>query len=855
MNSIKEKNEKFFKSRKEIVYLLILVIIPLIVFILRTSNGYLAGAKMDWLDQHSVFPDYFRKLFYKTGNLFPEYAPELGGGQNIYNFAYYGLFNPLYLISYLFPFIKMSVYIQIISLMEHIADGIICYIWLKGRRFSKEESFFASAVLVLAAPVIFHSSTQLMFVNYIPFLLLALIGYDHYCEHGKYGLYAGSVLVMILSSFYFAVGGMAVIFIYGVTGYKWKRNMTPIKIIKDLWHQFYPALLGCMLSVFYLAPVYFAMTAGRDDKAEISLKELFWPDMGMKKLLYSPYGIGLTVAAFVILCICLFYKRCREKSIAVWLFILFLFPVFNWLLNGGLYMRSKAFIPFLPLMCWLCADFFRRINKKKLLIWQALGGYILALVLVFTWGKVEEYGSTKQFYIFIDFIIFAVILSISLSVWKYAAGLGMITVMGIMGIIQIDSYKGSMVTEQFMAGVENTDIEKAVSLVLKDNKEFYRTEVRKGYDENKANQNRVCEPNQNLTTVYSSVENSDYQNFRDNTLNLSRPSRNKLMETASDNPVFLRLMGVRYIIGNGAPADYEKIGGVGLEQIYENKKAAPTAYVTDQVIKESDFLKLSYPERQMTLLKAAVAEARQGIKSRPENLDIVNCKADIEEEKSDKLTIEKTEQGFKIQADEISSRSISLTSQSRAYGYLFVTFDIKNNKPSKDVVITVNGERNKLSSQKAAYYNDNTTFHYASSISEETKEVPVVFGKGDYEIRNIKVWMGFENPRDAKVLYREPVKLKIEGNGNILEGISKTEKGGWLITSIPYDEEFKVLLDGKQVKIEKVNTGFAGIQMPKGEHTVKFVYHSKGMKEGMLVSLITLLIICADYVRRKFNIC
>ena len=54
------------------------------------------GAKVDWLSQHSVLPDYFRQQFYATGKIFPEFAPNLGGGQNIYHFAYYGLYSPLH---------------------------------------------------------------------------------------------------------------------------------------------------------------------------------------------------------------------------------------------------------------------------------------------------------------------------------------------------------------------------------------------------------------------------------------------------------------------------------------------------------------------------------------------------------------------------------------------------------------------------------------------------------------------------------------------------------------------------------------------------------------------------------------
>lgn len=851
MGPTREEKTAVLKSRKELIFLFILIIIPIVIFILRTSNGYLAGAKMDWLDQHSVFPDYFRKLFYKTGNLFPEYAAGLGGGQNIYNFAYYGLFNPLYLLSYLFPFIKMSVYIQIVSLLEHIADGIICYVWLRGRTFKAEESFFASAVLILAAPVTFHSSTQLMFVNYMPFLLLTLIGYDRYLRNGKYGLMMCSVLLMILNSFYFAVGGMLVLFIYGVTEYRYEKGKGPVQIIKWLWHQFYPALLGCFLSMFYLAPVYFAMTAGRNDKAVVSLKNMLMLDISVKKMLYSPYGIGLTMAALIILCISLFYKKCKEKVMAVILSILLIFPVFDWMLNGGLYLRNKAFIPFLPLICWLCAAFLKRVRERKIGAFQALGGYLLAVCLVMMSGKVNNYGSLKARFIYIDLIVCAVILILSLALWKYAVGLGMIAVMGVMSVIQIDSLKDKMVTEKFMQNVENTDIQTAVNSILKGDTEFYRTEVRKGYDENRANQNRVCDQNQNLTTVYSSIENTDYQRFCDDILNLSRPSRNKLMQVASDNPVFLRFMGVKYIVGDSAPAGYEKVGVVGNEQIFENKNAAPTAYVTDMIMPEEEFLNLSYPERQMALLKSAVADLKNESDSKSVNVDVVNCEAQISEQKGDKLVIQDIDNGVRVKADEKSSGTMSLNTESRADGYLFLTFDIKNNNSSKDVVITVNGERNKLSSKRAAYFNGNTTFHYASSISDSMKEIPVIFGKGDYEITNIKAWMGFDNPNDTQALYQNPVKLSLGGSGNVLTGTALAGKNGWLITSIPYDDGFTLQVDGKQQKIQKVNTGFVGLPLTEGQHEIKLIYHSRGMKEGILITLITAVVIAADYFRRN----
>ena len=53
------------------------------------GKGGVFGVKVDWLSQHSVLPDYFRQQFYETGKLFPEFAGNICGGQNIYHFSYY----------------------------------------------------------------------------------------------------------------------------------------------------------------------------------------------------------------------------------------------------------------------------------------------------------------------------------------------------------------------------------------------------------------------------------------------------------------------------------------------------------------------------------------------------------------------------------------------------------------------------------------------------------------------------------------------------------------------------------------------------------------------------------------------
>ena len=147
------------------------------------------GAKVDWLSQHSVLPDYFRQQFYATGKIFPEFASNLGGGQNIYHFAYYGLYSPLILPSYLLPFVKMSDYIMAVSITGLTASVLLFYYWLKSRKTGTGVAFIISLMFLLAGPMIGQYSCQIMFVDYMPFLCLALIGVDRYFEQEKSGLF------------------------------------------------------------------------------------------------------------------------------------------------------------------------------------------------------------------------------------------------------------------------------------------------------------------------------------------------------------------------------------------------------------------------------------------------------------------------------------------------------------------------------------------------------------------------------------------------------------------------------------------------------------------------------------------
>ena len=148
--------KKLRNKKADLICIGILMLLYLVMLIIITRFKFAYGSTIDWNSQHYAFAEYFRNLFYETKNFFPSFAPQIGAGQNIYNFSYYGLFNPLMLPNYLLPFVSMSAYIQAVSIISVFVSVVMFYFWIK-RRYEIKITFFVSCLFLLAAPIIFHS--------------------------------------------------------------------------------------------------------------------------------------------------------------------------------------------------------------------------------------------------------------------------------------------------------------------------------------------------------------------------------------------------------------------------------------------------------------------------------------------------------------------------------------------------------------------------------------------------------------------------------------------------------------------------------------------------------------------------
>ena len=672
------------KVKRYIPYLLLT---GLTLFFCRMFVGRygIFGAKVDWLSQHSVLPDYFRQQFYATGKLFPEFAANLGGGQNIYHFAYYGLYSPLILPSYLLPFVKMSDYIMAVSITGLTASVLLFYYWLKSRKTDAGTAFILSLMFLLAGPMIGQYSGQIMFVDYMPFLCLALIGVDRYFEQEKSGLFTVSVFLMIMTSFYFSIGGMLSLVLYGLHRYFEQRvgnRVTVRSFLRDGLCIVRSMILAVLMSGFFLVPTALALTGGRSKEQNTSFASFFFPQITVERFAYSIYGIGLTTLVITVLLMGLLYRKVYEKVLTYGCVIVLVIPVFAYLLNGGLYIRDKVFIPFLPLLCYLISIYLEKCRKRELSFIAGIVPYIITTIFVYiARNQFVSKGIGKSIWkvLLAESILFLICYVLYCAMKRYHKETKEILMLALPSVICLAVTMNTFyqmkpdryVSRKLYRDVTGEQNRQAVKEALKDDG-YYRTEQMGSDDENAADLNRIWVVEQNITSIYSSAYNPDYQTFRQKTFGLEEPFRYGMMQAVSKYPVFQRMMGVRYIVSDSDVPGYTLVKKCGTTGIYQNKDAAPVMYATDREMTEEEYKKLAFPYNQTAFLEYAVV----GEHTESSDQNIMTAYEPVSLKKANNRTTGGAEQ-----------KTIQQEGQKQI---LFFRFRVDNAHPNKDVAVWIN---------------------------------------------------------------------------------------------------------------------------------------------------------------------
>ncbi len=775
----------------------------------------------------------------------------------------------------------MSDYLIAASIAGIAASVCLLYYWLGRRGFSEGIRLGVAVMYLLAGPVIYQSCHQVMFVNYMPFLYMSLIGVDRYFDKRRSDLYLISVFLMIMTSFYFSIGGMLALVVYGIYRY---LEITPkfrfLTFLRDGVRFVMPMLAAVCMSGILLVPTARALFGRKQEAASVKLGELLIPQFPPLRVAYGTYGLGLTTLAITVLIAGLTYRKWNERVLAWGCMAVITIPVFAWLLNGGLYVRDKAVIPFLPLICYLIALYLWKNKRQEIPMWMNLVAAVLTLGLI-CYGYFGSHATITDKMHWQLLMLDGAIALISIVVFCKWRNLAVLIVPPLVCLTLFEgvynAHSSELVEPTEYEKVTDSRIGDTVKEILQKDDSFYRIEQMGKDTDNAADLNRVWASGQWVSSLYSSAYNADYQDFRKDTFELEQPYRNNLMQSVAKNPLYQRFMGVKYQI---------KQKKDGTPVVTENADTAPIAYATDRVMTEEEYQTLAFPYNQTALMNYAVVESVGNADDGNANDGQVSEQSNLKEQKSQiESTAKKStfvipdmetkqmslttdaDGNIEVSATSKTSVTVSVPAESSAYededSYnLYLQFQVENHRPNHDVAIWVNGIRNKLSSERHVYYNGNTTFTYVMTLPADQTDLKITFGAGAYELTGVQCYIGSASAYTDEMeadpdLYQSAFQVdRAYTKGNTIAGNIEVQNTGYFITSIPYDKNFTIYVDGKQAAPEKVNTAFLGFPIEAGRHKVVIIYHASGVASGKFLSLVGLVmmaVILGTEERRRYR--
>lgn len=819
------------KNKDKLVLLIIPCLCLLWIFIIL-PQGEIFGSQTDWFSQHIQIGESLRSLIYEKHTLIPDYLPFLGGGQNAYAFSYYGLFRMDILISLALPFIAMKDIIIAYMVISLIASIDLCYLWLRKHDFKISVSLFFALTLFLSS-LLFQAHRQIMFVNYMPFLLFALISIDYYLKKKKTTYLIISILLTITHSYFFSISAIFILFLYLL--YQAKNLGIPLLSIKHkkiIFGFIKTCIIAILIAAILLLPTALVMLEHSKSVAITTWSDIFTFDLSLKSLLYDPYGCGLTMISWILLCLGIMFKKTRKLSI--FFLCAITLPIISYLLNGTLYVRYKVLLPFLPIMIYLMSDILREWCKKE----YNIPPWILFLLLI------PVLTVHKSDWILLDFIISILLLFLYHSYKK--------------GILLVIALCVPLTSSYIVNQKENYVSEKQYQQVTSYQDTLTIPSNHSRSDDLRAplSTSNQYLPNVNKTTMYTSITNTKYNTFFYDIMNNAIPIKNRVACLSQSNPFFQGLMGVRYLLTNQdhIPIGYNQINQKGKQVLLENKDVLPIAYTTSDLYSEKNFDQLAYPFHLDTIYNNAIVK----------DSDASNYQSKMQKEtfnfevleKSEFLTIQKQEKKIYIQSKKNSTLKLKLNKNMKDK-ILLVQFNISQISNHKDhnTTISINEIKNRLSMGKAAYPNKNTTFTYILSNQKEWDELNMKFSKGNYTLSNIS----FYSLPYSSLTSRNVAALKekeVKGNEVLKGTLQVSKENSYFITSLPYQKGYRAYVDGKEVEIEIVNKAFVGFKIDPGKHEVTIEFIAPGKEIALIISLLGCLIFIINllYEQRREKI-
>lgn len=833
---------------------------------------------LDLNGQYVYFYEALRNAVVGDTSLLYSFARQLGG-EFLGIYAYY-VASPFSYIVCLFPQDRMLEALLCIFLIKAGISGLTMgyYLHKTAERLNKTNVIICAVLYSMCSYAVVQQHNS-MWIDALMWLPLLTLGIEELIKNGKYKLFVSMLALTLMSNFY--IGYMACIYTAAYFFYYYfannendrnNPNCEKNHFFKSFLRIGVFSILAIGISMVIVASAYYSLQFGKNEFSNpnfsfsvrfdiIDFLTKFFP--GSYDTV-RPEGLPFVYCGVLTLfCVPLYFLSkkftTREKVFSAGLIAFFVlsfsintldmiwhgFQKPNWL--NYRYSFMLCFI--LVVIAYKGMGQIRRASSRTVGFMGAIMILFLAIAQKFTYhavverisGKVEFDQPLKELEMIWLSILCVIMVGIILCVMirtkrRQTASLMLLVFVCIeafgSGIVNCVEFGDDVIYSSYSSYNDFVgSLRPLTEDILESDPSFYRYEknVHRKYCDNMALNIR------GLTNSTSTL-NKETIKFLNN---LGYASKSHWSKYLGGNMISDSLLGIKYIIDTensdiSAYYDLTALDPITYNKTdyyaYINDRALSLAYTVDPAVLDFEFDGKTPFEKLNTLLSTMIGSE-----------DVLNYFIPVETEESTTNLSTKKNTSYHEYRPEVSGSSATLTYTFTAETTGEYFFYLPSDYP-REVDLKVNNKSN------GTFYASETTRIVSLGFFDEGDTVNIGMTlKADvlYVTPNVSsvYYMDIKLAESALAeLAREQLVVSDDWSEDHITGTYTTsENNTTVFTTLPYDEGWKVYVDGEQIEYVKALEAVIAFEIENaGEHEIEFKYAPKTFTLGMTISLLSL---------------
>ncbi len=789
----------------------------------------------DLYNQYMQFFQAFHDQIWQGQGLSYSFMLGMGSGYSAL-YGYY-LASPMNWLVLLWPRTLICEFITLLILIKMSLSGVTFAYYLK-KHFGKENIgllLFSSAYALSGFMAAYQ--WNIMWLDVVWLAPLVLWALENLVEKGKGVPYCVLLAVTIIANFYLSIMLCIFLLLYFLVLVAWKPWR--IKVRSSLLFGVYSLLAGG-LSCCILLPVYFALSGTKfsDFNFPSTVK---WYMNGLELLSRHCMNVSMKVqpdhwpniycgvAMFLLVPLFVFSKRIswKEKLPKLLLMVLILVS-FSWNMLDFVWhgMNYPDSLPgrqsYLYIWLVLVMGYEVYLHVRYIKLWHIIvAGLFSYGVIIANWIFTDVEGTNVWTYLFSTIFVSLYIIALLVQYfWKYPRVrekirttkwktlfknryLGAKVLLCVVALIELscNMYVTSIRTVNRTNYMKHfQDRESAVAYLKELDKGLYRTEVFERLTKNDSMMWGIP-----TATVFSSTVNANVTDlYRKLGMGTTRVSY--WYEGAT--PLVSALLGVKYMVGKDASMEndlYELIYSDESGCLYKNRYSAPIGYVLDASIEEN-----------------WNTSGYQPVQVQNDFCHLLGINGELL---------------VPIERGGVDERTYTITPEENSYVYVYV-----GSNSISEIEMTLGEETKKFTQVSFDYLLDLGYIAAGETATLQVVKEDQKFGMfTPYKLNQAVLQEAID------VLNRENLEIT-EYKAGYIRGNVTLEKSGQLVISIPMEKGWELKVNGEETPIDTFKDTFMAVSLDVGSYDIELQFTPPGVKEGLLVSGTSLVILVLCYL-------